>query len=417
MVRILHCITGMGVGGAERLLVALTGALRECRHGPVRHEAVSLMAAGPVATALQEAGVSATHLGLPAGLGPATLWRAPTALLSLRRMLIRSDIDILHTWLYHADLAGSLACTLSGRAAPPLLWSVHNGALSPRGLRAPTRALVGMLAKLSRAPQSFPGAPAAAVFPSATGLALHRALGYRASRLHHIPNGVDTARFAPDREGGRRRLAAALDVPLAAEDLVLGLVARWDPAKDVPGFLAALAHLATAHPVLTARLRVVLLGAGLDASNQALHALLRDHPLTARMALLGVREDIHRLVPGLDAAANASRGETLPLAILEAMACGVPCVVTDVGDSAVLVGETGFACPPEDPAALAAGMERLLGMPDQERRALGKAARRRVATQFTLEQTAARYAAVYDALLDSGNARRPHPAAAARLEA
>ena len=111
--------------------------------------------------------------------------------------------------------------------------------------------------------------------------------------------------------------------------------------------------------------------------------------------LLGRRQDIPRLTAALDLATSSSCGEGFPNVVGEAMACGIPCVVTDVGDSALIVGKTGKVVPPHDPEALASAWKELLRLTPQVRQKLGNAARKRVETEYSLAAAARRYEALW----------------------
>ena len=194
----------------------------------------------------------------------------------------------------------------------------------------------------------------------------HERLGYRPRRWNIIPNGFDIDLFRPGASGyadSRRSLGLPDDVPL------IGLVARLHPMKDHANFIAAAAHLHKLRP----EVHFVLVGKGLDTANRNLLNQLGPLGLADHFHLLGERDDIAAITPTLDVATSASAyGEGFPNAIGEAMACGVPCVVTDVGDSAYLVGETGEVVPPRAPAALAGAWHKILSLSDADRQALGR---------------------------------------------
>lgn len=398
MHRICHIITGLNVGGAERHLAALLSRLevsqkdaerQDSAAGGFRNEVISLLEPGAMAAELGR--IPVFTLGMDRGLSTPHKW--PGAMRRLARLLESRPPDLVQTWMYHADLAGAAAVRLASWPGkrPPLVWGLRNAYVSRGAVRLSTRGVITMLALLSRRRGS---GPAAIIAPSQTAVRIHAGLGYAAKKMAVIPSGVDTERFRPD-AGARARL---LDIAGFSDPnvLLVGLVSRWDPVKDVPGFLAALAALPED---VAPRVRTVLMGTGLDRENRELMAMVEAHPLTHSIRLLGVRGDLPALLPGLDVAVNSSRGESLPMAVLEAMACGVPCVVTDVGDSAIAVGETGFVAPPEDAEALASAMATLLLLPDGDRRALGYAARERTLSEYGLDRSAARYAALYRALI------------------
>jgi len=297
----------------------------------------------------------------------------PAAVVRLAALIRRVLPDVIQSWLYHADLAATLARAVAFSRAP-LAWSLRCSDMDLACYAPTTRLVVRALARLS-------GVPAVITSNSEAGLAWHRRLGYRPRRSIVIPNGFDTDRFRPDPEA-RSRLGAMLG--WGEEVVIVGLVARVDPMKDHAGFLAALAR--TAPP-----LRAVLVGRGTEA-------LAIPAALAGRVAALGPRDDVAALTPGFDIACLASRfGEGFPNVLGEAMACGVACVTTDVGDASAIVGEAGVVVPPGDPAALAEALSALAADPDR-RRALGAAARARVLADYALPSVAARHASLWRGL-------------------
>ena len=143
----------------------------------------------------------------------------------------------------------------------------------------------------------------------------------------------------------------------------------------------------------------MLAGQGLDSSNLVLAKYIDDAQLRDSVFLLGRRDDIPRIMAGLDIYTSSSCSEGFPNVVGEAMACGVPCVVTDAGDSAYVVGETGVVVPPSNPEALAQGMDRLIIMLPEERRRLGEAARRRVQENFDITMIVKRLETLYSGLV------------------
>jgi glycosyltransferase involved in cell wall biosynthesis len=211
-----------------------------------------------------------------------------------------------------------------------------------------------------------------------------------------IPNGIDLEAFAPSRAhrvSVREELGADPGAPL------IGLFARFDPQKNHRMFLAAAAKLHESLP----EARFVLAGGGMDASNAALAQWIDEAGVAGVTHLLGLRADMPRLTAALDVACSSSSwGEAFPLVLGEAMACGVPCVATDLGDVADIVSDCGRVVPPDDPVALALAMEALLRLPEPERRALGVRARSRIEDRFDVRGIAARYESMYISLAASG---------------
>ncbi len=197
-------------------------------------------------------------------------------------------------------------------------------------------------------------------------------------------------------------MRAELGIDRAA--VAVGLPARFHPMKDHRTFLAAAARLAANRPDLV----FVLIGPDITAANPALADAVGALGLSARVRLLGNRHDMPRIYPALDIVALSSAyGEGFPNVIAEAMSCAVPCVATDVGDAAEIIGSTGAVVPPRDAAALAAALERLIAAGPEQRRALGQQARRRIVDNYDLDDIVRRYEALYQEVLGPARALPP----------
>lgn len=369
---LVHVITGLDVGGAETMLYRLAGALGS---RGFRQRVVSLTSLGPVAARLERLGVPCQAIGMRRGiLGAAKL-------LSLARLLRDWRPDVVQTWMYHADLVGGIAARLAGHAK--VVWGIHASRLDADITRWTTFATLRACALLAgRVPDEI-------ICVSQTSRDFHLQRGYPARKLLVVPNGFDLASCKPDPSVRR---AVRRDLEVSDETVLVGLVARVHPQKDHRTFIRAAQLLSRRHP----EVRFLLCGSGATPDNDALVGTIVDHGVCDRFLLLGARDDVPRLLNGLDIAALSSMcGEAFPLAIGEAMASGVPCAVTDVGDSASLVGDTGRVVPPRDAAALATAIEELVTLGPDGRRQLGASARARIEAHYALPQIAARYSDVY----------------------
>ena len=189
-----------------------------------------------------------------------------------------------------------------------------------------------------------------------------------------IPNGIDAVRWRPDPAAGaaaRRGWGIPVQVPL------VGLVGRLDLMKDHVTFLAAV------RACTVPGLHAVCIGDGEEASTQALRARIAGLGIGDRVHLVGGTDDMRDAYNALDVLVSASRGEGFSNVIGEAMACGVPCVVTDVGDSARIVGTLGEVVAPEDHEAMALAVERLFA---RRHAALATACRERITMEFGVER-------------------------------
>jgi glycosyltransferase involved in cell wall biosynthesis len=249
-----------------------------------------------------------------------------------------------------------------------------------------TRAVVRLCAALSYI------VPRVIVCCSEAARAIHQNAGYDRGRFMVIPNGFDVERFKPDGQAGlavRRELLVPLTAP------IIGLIARFHPQKDHQLFCEAAGKLHVQRPDV----HYLLAGKGVDASNQQLMDWIGAAGIERVARLLGERSDVPRLTAALDIATCCSSwGESFPNTLGEAAACEVPCVTTDVGDAAAIVGEFGWVVPRRDVDALASAWDTALRCSSQERQRLGREARSRVCANFEISAVAKRYSALYEAL-------------------
>lgn len=372
---VVHVIAGLDTGGAEMMLYKLLSLADRARFAP---SVVSLTACGEVGEKVRALGVPVQALGMSRGLPN------PLQVLRLAGRLRRTRPALVQTWMYHADLVGGLAARLAGNV--PVVWGVRQSNLDPEGTRRRTLATARLAARLSR------WVPARIVCNSETGRRAHEALGYRRDRMTVIPNGFDPAVFAPSDEA---RVAVRRELGVGDDALLVGLVGRFDAQKDHKNFVRAAALLHRQR----GDVHFVLCGRGVSWDNVRLTGWINGSGIQSRCHLLGMRSDVARLTAALDIATSSSWGEGFANVIGEAMACAVPCVVTDVGDSALIVGDGGRVVPPRDPHALAAAWQALLGVPAAQRRALGMTARRRVERHYSLRAVVAQYEDLYEEVL------------------
>jgi len=369
VIRICHLINHLEPGGAERALVNLIDGLNPKRF---TNEVVTLTEPGWFDAYLKSAGVPVISLGMPRG--------RPTlsGLYALVRHLQKSQPSILQTWLYHSDLAGTIASQFVPGVR--LVWNVRCSDIVLHPGQKRLRWIVSLLARLSRKPD-------AVIANSKSGMRFHADIGFHPRRWEKILNGVDLARFHPSADA---RMETRARLAIAAETPLIGMIAHYRVMKDHAAFLRAAALFAARHP----EARFVLCGCGCDWENEALSRSIREAGLGERISLLGFREDIETIYPALDLVTLSSKlGEGCPNVLIEAMACGVPCVATDVGDAREIIGDAGLVVPPRDPEALTRAWEDVLSG-NKEYWALR--ARARVAGSYSLDRVCRSYEALYE---------------------
>ncbi len=376
---IVHIISGLGQGGAETVLHRLVTD----QDPQTMHTVISLGHEGVFGPRLRAAGISVHALGMKDSplAGLQGLWR-------LYGLLRRLRPDVVQTWMYHADLLGGGVARLAG--IPALAWGVRNsGADLQHGSRS-ARAVAWVCARLSH------WMPGVIIVCAEEAARRHRQWGYDADRMLVIPNGYDLSAWQPDE---RARAGMRLEWGVGADTPLIGSVARWNPLKDHANLLDAFARSLKRQPDL----RCVLVGQGMDAGNAELASLLQRHGITEQVILLGRRDDVARILAALDLYVLSSRAEGFPNVVAEAMATGVPCVVTDVGDAARIVGDCGWVVPPRDAEALSSAIDNAVallgsepGLNEYAQRA--RRGRERVERTYGLDVMRRRYRTVWGRL-------------------
>ncbi|MGR8932755.1 MAG: glycosyltransferase family 4 protein [Gammaproteobacteria bacterium] len=375
--KILHIITDLNTGGAEMMLYKLLSAIDKTQFD---NRVISLTDDNVVGEKIAALGVPVSYLGMAPGRPD--LRRFLRLLQEIRR--IRPDA--VQTWMYHADLLGGAAAKLAG--VKRVVWNIRHSDLPRQHSKRSTRLTAKLCAWLSHL------IPDKIVCNAQRAALLHRQLGYKRDAFEIIGNGFDLQRFQPDVQA-KALVCRELHID-DADALLVGLVARFDAQKNHAGFIQAAQLLAAQFP----QLHFILAGRGVDADNAVLRQYLASSGCDARVHLLGERHDIPFLTAALDVAVSCSIfGEGFPNSVGEAMACGVPCVVSDVGDSAWLLGEGGLSVAPGDSTALAAAIARLLRLSAEQRTALGAKGRQRIGEHFSLPAITERYEALYRSLL------------------
>lgn len=376
-VRVVHIINDLTVGGAEMMLYKLLSSTDRERYDTT---VVTLSSGGDLLRErIERLGVSVQCVGMRP---PAP---SPASLLRLVKLVRGLDPDLIQGWMYYGNLGAQLAARFLPRA-PATVWNVRQSVPSLAKEKTLTALAIRLGARLSKR-------PAAIIYNSEKSAAQHESLGYDGSRARILHNGFDTTAFVPSVEA---RAAVRAELGLAPDALLVGLIGRFHPAKDHANFLRAAAAVSETHR----EAHFALSGRGVHGGNEALCETIARLKLGRSVHLLGERQDVARLMASFDIAVSSSAQEGFPNVIGEAMSCGVPCVVTDVGDSAKLVGRTGLVVPPRNADALAQAMLELIRLGRKERAKLGEAARARIRENFLLSSVIARYEALYaDVLL------------------
>ncbi|WP_395731034.1 glycosyltransferase [Prosthecobacter sp.] len=356
--KVLWLTTGLGSGGAEMMLVQLIRGLPQ-----FQHVVISLTAGGKHATALREAGIEVHSLDMPAGKPTlSSLWR-------LFKVVRQTRADVLMGWMYHGCFAAVLARFMRFKRVP-IIWNVRQSLYDLKHEKRGSALVIRALAKLAWLPQRI-------TYNTQTGARQHEAIGFRASKTQLIPNGFDLAKWQPGKPVPGR----------------IGRFGRNAPMKDYATFIAAAKLISQQRPDT----QFIIVGADTETLD-----------VPANIQILGERHDLPELTASLNIAVSSSAfGEGFPNVVGEAMACAVPVVATDIGDTRWVTGDSGHLVPPGDPAALAQACIEMLDSGIMQ----DPAARTRIEQQFSIESVLQKFAALLNSASAVPAATVPHPLA------
>jgi len=365
--KITHIITDLDTGGAEIMLYKLLVSLRDEK---VESLVVSLMKSGPITQRIKALGVKVETLDL--GQGERPNWQT---IKKLRQFMRTSSPDIVQGWMYHGNIAATAAVFLFDpmRRKVKLFWNVRQTLYDINSEKIQTRWLIVLGRWLSFFPHSI-------IYNSNLSAEQHCNSGFLSKKTKIIPNGFDLQKFRPDKNR-RQQLRKELGVSQSA--ILIGHISRLHPMKD--------------HATLFRAIDCVTENISDSGSKQEVLFLLVGNGVTSELSnnpaihFLGERSDIPKIMSALDMVVSSSAwGEGFPNVIGEAMASEVPCVVTDVGDSAYIVGKYGQVCSVGDDQCIANSLLQLIEN-KQERKTAGKQARKRIKENYSMDKIKKEY--------------------------
>src|SRR5690625_4333588 len=375
--KIIHIITGLQDGGAEGVLFRL------CKHDHKNtHIVISLTDEGKYGPLLESAGIKVHTLGMRPGR------LSLSGIVKLYKLLRNMQPAVVQTWMYHADLIGGLVAKFA--RISNVHWGVRHTTLETGLSKRRTIYVARLCALLSK------WIPKKIICCAQKALIVHDQLGYAADKLIVINNGYELTQFTPStevKERSREKLNIDHGVPL------IGLVGRFNPQKDHANFLEAVHLLKKKH----ANVKCILVGRCINNANKELTVKISKLDLQDTVYLLDQQSDIPELMNALDIhVLSSSFGEAFPNVLAEAMACGTPCVTTDVGDASLIVGSTGWVVPVRDSVALADAIVEALDEKEQQPenwRDRQQQCRDRIVENFSIEKMIQQYHKVWSEAL------------------
>lgn len=375
-IKLALIISDLRTGGAEMMLYKLLSRINRERFEPI---VISLRDEGTLGKRIVALDIPVHTINMKPGIPtPTSIWRLIDKVRQLKP-------DLIQGWMYHANMAATLS-TLWLKSVP-VSWNIRHSVYSLKNEKLATAIVIKLLAQIS-------GSPKKILYNSKVSANQHEKLGYQQAKTLVIPNGFDTELFTPSLKA-RAEVRTELNLP--ENTLLIGLISRYHPMKDHNNFLQAAAILRKIFPDVY----FLLAGREVNWENTALKESIQTLGLKGGIHLLGERQDIPRVTAALDiATSTSSYGEGFANVIGEAMSCGVPCVVTNVGDSAWIVGESGKVVPPSSSQTLAQAWQKLIELGAEGRRTLGQLARERIIHNFSLDSIVNQYEELYESLIN-----------------
>lgn len=299
----------------------------------------------------------------------------------LIKILHKISPFIVHTWMYHSDLLGGLIAHIIG--VPKVIWCVRHSDFSRNTVKISTYLVMRLCSFISNK------IPHKIIYCSKNSADIHQKFGYNKTKTIIIPNGFDLSSFCPSTES---RLSLRNELRISSNTFLIGQVGRFHPQKNHLGFLKAASLISNNFP----QIHFLLVGKNVSSENKLLIDFIEKNNLFPVVHLMGLRHDISNVMSALDILVSPStHGEAFPNVIGEAMSCGVPCVVTDVGDSAEIVGNTGFVVKSSDTSDLVSEIIKLINLSKSERSQLSVKARMRVQSKYNISNIVKLYESVY----------------------
>lgn len=371
--KILHVIIGLEMGGAETSLLRL---IETHKNSPdYNHSVISLTNIGKIGRLLQASGIRVDSLGL----------KSIFSILMVVRKLIKiirdTNPDIIHTWMYHADLIGGIAAWFTKKK---VIWSIRNTHVKvDSGTAKTTFHIMRICALLS------PYIPNRIICVANAAVDSHVKYGYPLSKMYVIQNGYNVGNIY--NLSRKNKQVTRESIGLDQDAIIIGTVGRYNDYKDYPTFIKAAEILLK----LNHNLQFLLIGRNVNRENIRLTSLISNTNYTDSFFLLGERDDIPALLALMDIFCLHSVSEGFPNVLGEAMCVSVPCVTTDVGDAALMVGKDGVVVPHSQPELLAQGLYQIINLTHKDRKKSGDNLMRRIKANYSLAQVQLDYEMIY----------------------
>lgn len=372
--RIFHVITGLDIGGAELMLKRLIDSSPDSINNTT---VVSLTTLGIVGEYLRLRGVTIFVLNI------SSIWSAIFALLRLIKIIRDKRPDIVQTWMYHANLLGGIAARFAGNRN--IIWNLRATSI-PQGRFSVTYWLVRLSAFFSYF------IPKKIVCCANSAINAHLKLNYSSRKMIFIPNGYDFSVFILSPE---IRKTTRFNLGCSDSDILIGVVGRFDALKDFNNFILSASIVA----LMKSNVKFLMVGRGNDWANKLLFKWINDLGLIEKFILVGQQQDVNPFLSAMDIFCLSSMNEAFPNVVVEAMAVGLPCVVTSAGDAAEILEDADYVVPIRNSELLAKALIRMCDLDVTARQGLGKVNYLKARSKYDINLVGKMYKNLYNEVL------------------
>ena len=370
--KILHVITSLDRGGAEKVLYQLVTSDEENLH-----EVICLGKEGFFTKKLRNKGILVHSLNLKKyGFNFIGLFK-------MYKIITNNSALIVQTWMYHADLIGGLLCWFASKEN--VIWGIRNSNLDKKNSKFTTKIVVFLLSKFSKY------IPKRIISCSEEAAKIHINLGYDKNKFIIIHNGFKTNEIKPN---SKKIFRIKKLLKISEKEMVFGSIGRWDSQKDYENLFSALSMVKNKiNPW-----KLILAGNELNNTNNNLIKLIKNFNLEKNIILVGFRKKITTIINCFDLhILSSGYGEAFPNVLAEAMSCEIPCISTTVGESPNIIGETGWSVPPKDSLKLSRAimdaMQEFKRIDNWKKRKIN--ARKRIVDNFSFEKMLNNYNSIW----------------------
>ena len=372
MIKIVHIIIGLNIGGAELMLKRLVIHSQEKKQ--FQHSVISLTDIGVIGTELKNKGVPVYSLGMQSAVS------TPNVLLKLRRQLKELQPDVVQTWMYHSDFLGGLAAKSIG--IKNIIWGIRNSEIDSNS------GVIKKSIRKSCAKISY-SIPSKIVCVAHRAKEVHIKVGYDKSKMHVIPNGFDLDKFSPDNS---KRLILRSEIGIKNKDLVIGNIGRFTPAKNHINFIKACITLLDKGY----NFKILMCGRDVGLNNPEISNLFIDNTHGSRFMFLGEVSDTSSFYNAIDVFCLCSYTEGFPNVLGEAMATEKVCLTTSAGDAQLILDECGFNIESTSHIDIAEAIEdNVLKASNAELKNIAKQARTIIQAKYSLDKIVSEFEKLY----------------------